>query len=1190
MLSALLWLGLLQLISAMSIPLSFRVFSRMPDRGYAFTKVIGLLIVGFSVWLIGLSQIVTVSRLAVLIAIAILAFVSWIAAGKDYKEIWSTTKANLSLIISIELLYITIFCGMALLRASIPDISHTEQPMDLMFLSSVVASEHFPPIDSWLSGEHVSYYYLGYVFVGSITLLTGIETWVAYNLGLAMFAAMTAVTAFGLTYNLVLLCRGSRESGIFAGITTVFLALLASNLVGVLELFRASGGGDSNFWSSIAIAGLTQSEPSNNWFPTDSAWWWWRASRAIPGAITEFPAFSFLLGDMHPHLMSLAFLLFATSLSIQIYLQQGLLHLSAFKSLWPLLLITSISLGSLIVTNLWDFPVALALIASSILLNAARNERRLQLGKAIVMNENSLLISSTTGPQNNSPMPCVRIFNFSEKGWKFNQKLTAEELGTHSGFGDALAISESLIAVGCSEASKTGIVRVYKKSKEKWIHKATLRPSQNSKATKFGCSVSADSGVIAVGSEEKVYLFNETEKGWVIFESFPIETNNSEQAVKVSVHNNYLAVGLTTPSSGVLRIYRMARTRWSLSQQFSSSEMGIRQLGGSIAMNDDHVVVAGIGSVAVLKKQKTNWVVSQILYPSKPSESFGESVAIDNTFIVVGANNESNPSSRSGKLFVYELSKNGFWSAHAELSASDTSTNATLGTSVAIANGYASAGAPGQGQGAVYFFQRSLDKWAPAGKIGGPWRLSRALSAIGLLLFSSYVVSSPFLMNFESSAKGIAPLSDLLTRPLHLFFIWGISAFLILPMFVLLLRHSLSRETWSPIRLGVILVASLAPIMLWLQPIYGIPLFTVILLLFGLHQIGYRLPRADEALFAYNPRFTFIVGSLVIIGGLIWNGIISNERGLGGELLAIDRLLVVLPIAILMAIGFYSAWSLAHKDSEHMRHGRFGREALTRWNGFVPIFLIFSISISLIMGAELFHVVDIFGGELKRFNTVFKLYYQSWILLSVIGGVGLWYVSTKWDKRTLTGRTGLTAWLLVLVVIFGGLSYYSFAGISTRTQNHDYFTLNGLSYVSKTAPEEYELIKWVNQHTNRNSIVLQGSLVPCTASQSGCNDWDPRLGRIASATGRPTVLGWEGHEQQWRTNHSLLEERQDDIREIYTTTDPSAAKILISKYGIDYVVISKSELEIYGTKGKEKFKEFGSVVFEGTDLLMYKLD
>ena len=513
-----------------------------------------------------------------------------------------------------------------------------------------------------------------------------------------------------------------------------------------------------------------------------------------------------------------------------------------------------------------------------------------------------------------------------------------------------------------------------------------------------------------------------------------------------------------------------------------------------------------------------------------------------------------------------------------------------MGTSVAIANGYASAGAPGQGQGAVYFFQRSLDKWAPAGKIGGPWRLSRALSAIGLLLFSSYVVSSPFLMNFESSAKGIAPLSDLLTRPLHLFFIWGISAFLILPMFVLLLRHSLSRETWSPIRLGVTLVASLAPIMLWLQPIYGIPLFTVILLLFGLHQIGYRLPRADEALFAYNPRFTFIVGSLVIIGGLIWNGIISNERGLGGELLAIDRLLVVLPIAILMAIGFYSAWSLAHKDSEHMRHGRFGREALTRWNGFVPIFLIFSISISLIMGAELFHVVDIFGGELKRFNTVFKLYYQSWILLSVIGGVGLWYVSTKWDKRTLTGRTGLTAWLLVLVVIFGGLSYYSFAGISTRTQNHDYFTLNGLSYVSKTAPEEYQLIKWVNQHTNRSSIVLQGSLVPCTASQSGCNDWDPRLGRVASATGRPTVLGWEGHEQQWRTNHSLLEERQDDIREIYTTTDPSAAKILISKYGIDYVVISKSELEIYGTKGKEKFKEFGSVVFEGTDLLMYKLD
>lgn len=1190
MLNALIWFVLLQLIAAISLPITFRVFSRMPDKGYSFSKVLGLLFVGFITWLIGLSHIITVSRLAVVIAIVLLACISWAAGGRGYKDIWAVIKTNLSLVITIECLFVAVFCGVALLRASISDISHTEQPMDLMFLSSVVGSQHFPPIDSWLSGEQVSYYYLGYVFVGSITLLTGIETWVAYNLGLALFAAMTAVTAFGLTYNLVGLCRGSRESGILAGLITVFLALVASNLVGILELYRAAGGGGSSFWSTVAITGLDQSGASQTWFPSDSAWWWWRASRAIPGAITEFPAFSFLLGDMHPHVMSLAFLLLTTALSVQVYLQQGLLHLNAFKLLWPLLFVITISLGSLVAINLWDFPVGFALISGSILLNAARNERRIQLGKSIAIAENAIVISSTTGPQNNSPMPSARIFNYEKGHWKFSQKLEAGELGTHSGFSEAIATNGSITAVGCPEASKTGVVRVYDNSQGKLVHKATLRPPQNSTTIAFGCSVSVSSNIIAVGSQEKVYLFQETNYDWEIIEDFRVESQDSEPTVKVSIHGNYLAVGLTTPSSGTLQIYRMARTRWNLYQEFNSTELGVRQLGSSLAMDSNHLVVGGVGSVAVLKRQKATWEFNQILYPPRPSDSFGESLGIDNSFIVVGASSEGNQASRAGVVFVYELSKSGFWSAHAELRGSDTSTNATLGTSVAINNGYIAAGAPGQGQGAVYFFQRSLDKWVPSGKIGGPWRLPRSLLAISLLLFSSYVTSSPFLMNFESSAKGISPLSDLLSTPLHLFFIWGTSAFLILPMYVLLLRHSLSRDTWSPIRLGIVLVASVAPIMFWLQPIYGPPLYAIMLLLFGLHQLGYRLPRADEALFAYNPRFTLIVGSLVIIGGLIWDGIVSNERGLSGELLAINRLVIVVPIAILIAIGMYSAWSLAHKDSEYMRRARFGREALTRWNGFVPVFLISSIAFLLIMGSELFHVVDIFGGELKRFNTVFKFYYQAWILLSIVGGVGTWYIATKWDRRTLPGRASLASWLLVIIILFGGLNYYSFAGITTRTNHHDLFTLNGLSYVEKTTPGEFELIEWVVRNTDKESVILEGSLVRCEANPIGCNDWDPSLGRIAAATGRPTILGWEGHERQWRADHTILEDRQDDVREIYATTDLLKAKTLISKYAVDYIVISDSELNVYGSKGKEKFIELGSVVFERPNLLMYKLD
>ena len=62
-----------------------------------------------------------------------------------------------------EGLFLLAFAAMTLYRAMVPDISTTEQPMDLMFLSSTVASSYYPPMDAWFAGEPVSYYYLGYL-------------------------------------------------------------------------------------------------------------------------------------------------------------------------------------------------------------------------------------------------------------------------------------------------------------------------------------------------------------------------------------------------------------------------------------------------------------------------------------------------------------------------------------------------------------------------------------------------------------------------------------------------------------------------------------------------------------------------------------------------------------------------------------------------------------------------------------------------------------------------------------------------------------------------------------------------------------------------------------------------------------------------------------------------------------------
>ena len=78
-------------------------------------------------------------------------------------------------------------------------------------------------------------------------------------------------------------------------------------------------------------------------------------------------------------------------------------------------------------------------------------------------------------------------------------------------------------------------------------------------------------------------------------------------------------------------------------------------------------------------------------------------------------------------------------------------------------------------------------------------------------------------------------------------------------------------------------------------------------------------------------------------------------------------------------------------------------------------------------------MADIFaGGDFRRLNTMFKLHYQAWLLLAVLGGFGLWYVGSRWDRKVLAGRVGVAAWTALLIVALGAVSYYPLAAITSR--------------------------------------------------------------------------------------------------------------------------------------------------------------
>src|SRR5581483_7315147 len=130
------------------------------------------------------------------------------------------------------------------------------------------------------------------------------------------------------------------------------LAMVVGNLVGPLELIAAQGWGSPAFWQTIGVKNL-QAAPSGGLLPLDGGWWW-HASRVIPNiqpdGITEFPYFSFLLGDLHPHYVAIPFTMLVVALTLNRWL--GPHQPRAL----PAVLVTGLALATLVPASTWDVP------------------------------------------------------------------------------------------------------------------------------------------------------------------------------------------------------------------------------------------------------------------------------------------------------------------------------------------------------------------------------------------------------------------------------------------------------------------------------------------------------------------------------------------------------------------------------------------------------------------------------------------------------------------------------------------------------------------------------------------------------------------------------------------------------------------------------------------------------------------
>ena len=398
------WLAI-QVLGWSAMPLAFRLFGWLPDRGYPYAKALGLLISSYVLWIGATTGFLRNDLSGLLASVTLLAGVSVWAyfrrrpAQNGGESLIDFLRNHKRLVISTELVFTVAFVAWAILRAYATfkiQPAGGEKFMEMAFLNGTLNSPHLPPVDVWLSGFSISYYYFGYLMMAFLTRLTGALPGVGFDLYDALLFALTLSGVFGIVYNLVAGKRShyneaTDRQAVRYGIAGAILVVVMGNLEGLLEVLHTTGLLAQSFWEWLNVPGLTEAPVSGSWLPgAGGDLWWWRASRILADApipphfnsITEFPFFSFLLGDNHPHVLALPYVLLSIALAFnllrrQIWIGSGASEAaeaqwwnplrSVFAGDWFSFIFYALILGALGFLNTWDMPIYIGLVALAFL-------------------------------------------------------------------------------------------------------------------------------------------------------------------------------------------------------------------------------------------------------------------------------------------------------------------------------------------------------------------------------------------------------------------------------------------------------------------------------------------------------------------------------------------------------------------------------------------------------------------------------------------------------------------------------------------------------------------------------------------------------------------------------------------------------------------------------------------------------
>ena len=382
--SCLWWAFFLLLIGLVTLPLAAKLWEDFSSGGFFLSQPMGLIFTCLVLWTLTHLKIFRVNILCIILSAAIVALICY--APKSFRKALANklnTQGFIEAVVVEETVFLVIFFLMCYFKGFLPDINGQEKYMDYGFIMSIQRNSSLPANDMWLSGKPINYYYFGQYIWAVVVKATGIDTGAAYNIAMCSATAIPFAMSFCIGKFLIeaSIKRGFIENKVVKYVAG-FLTGCAVSLWGNSHSFYYDENSIGNSLLGVFKKwGLNVGRTDGFFYPDSTRYIGWNPEVTTNGGdftIEEFPFYSFLVGDLHAHVISMMIVLLITAIILSLLcnvklptkeeaavrftldnLGRGTSRLAPEfeKTITLHLVLCAVLLGCAQMTNYWDFLI-----------------------------------------------------------------------------------------------------------------------------------------------------------------------------------------------------------------------------------------------------------------------------------------------------------------------------------------------------------------------------------------------------------------------------------------------------------------------------------------------------------------------------------------------------------------------------------------------------------------------------------------------------------------------------------------------------------------------------------------------------------------------------------------------------------------------------------------------------------------